>query len=123
VAELLTRGWAGERTPAMRGAADLLIDWRWAFRQARIKKRTRRTLSMSGAQIKMVLRRLLWAKFELSPEHRRYSGDVPQGASLGLAQPFTEERARGGLGGKQPEALEVLPPPALVTFRSCFGVL
>src|SRR5476649_142673 len=64
VAELLTRDWAGGRTPAVRGAvAEEFIERLEAgqFRQARdaqawIKKRTRRTLSVSGAL--KVLRRL-----------------------------------------------------------------
>ena len=64
VAGLLTRDWAGARTPAVRGAvAEEFIARLEAgqFRQARdaqawIKKRTRRTLSLSGAL--KVLRRL-----------------------------------------------------------------
>ena len=64
VAELLTRDWAGARTPAVRGAVAAEFIARLAagqFRQARdaqawIKKRTRRTLSVSGAL--KVLRRL-----------------------------------------------------------------
>lgn len=64
VPELLRREWAGARTPAVRGAvADEFIERLEAgqFRQARdaqawIKKRTRRTLSVSGAL--KVLRRL-----------------------------------------------------------------
>src|ERR1019366_6399883 len=64
VAELLTRAWAGGRAPAVRGAgAEEFVERRGAgqFRQARdaqawIKKRTRRTLSVSGAL--KVLRRL-----------------------------------------------------------------
>ena len=64
VAELLTRDWAGARTPAVRGAvAEEFVERLEAgqFRQARdaqawIKKRTRRTLSVSGAL--KVLRRL-----------------------------------------------------------------
>ncbi len=57
VAELLTRDWAGARTPAVcRAVADEFIARLEAgqFRQARdaqgwIKKRTRSTLSVSGA--------------------------------------------------------------------------
>ncbi|MBL9217725.1 MAG: IS630 family transposase [Opitutaceae bacterium] len=64
VAELLTRDWAGARTPAVRGAvAEEFIARLEAgqFRQAKdaqawIKKRTRKTLSVSGAL--KVLRRL-----------------------------------------------------------------
>lgn len=58
VAELLTRDWAGARTPAVRGAvAEEFIQRLEAgqFRQARdaqawIKKRTRKTLSASGVR-------------------------------------------------------------------------
>lgn len=64
VAALLTRAWAGARTPAVRGAGAEEFVRRLAagqFRQAKdaqawIKKRTRRTLSLSGAL--KVLRRL-----------------------------------------------------------------
>jgi len=64
VAELLTRDWAGGRTPAVRGpvAAEFIARLEAGqFRQARdaqawIKKRTHRTLSVSGAL--KVLRRL-----------------------------------------------------------------
>jgi transposase len=111
VAALLTRDWAGGRTPAVRGAvAEEFVQRLEAgqFRQARaaqawIKKRTRKTLSESGAL--KVLRR--WGGKLKTPRKSHAKQDPAKAAKFKVELP-ARLRAVVGPAPAQPVRLWVL---------------